>query len=81
VLSQCAQALLNVLQMFLLDFFKYEDVIHIYYQKEFCEWLQFIIHHLHECGRDIGKSKRHDQPLKETLFILKWCLPYISFLN
>jgi hypothetical protein len=81
VLSQGAQDLLNVLQMFLLGFSKDEDVIQIYDHKGFCEWSQYIIHHLHECGQGISQAERHDQPLEETFFRLEGCLPYISFLN
>jgi hypothetical protein len=80
-LSQGSQDLLNFLQMFLLDVSKVEDVNQIYDHKGFCEWIQYIIHHLHECVQIISQEKIHDQPLEETLFRIECCLPYISLLN
>jgi hypothetical protein len=81
VLLQGAQDLSIVLQMFLLGFTKYEDVMQIYDHKGVCEWMQYIIHHPHECGQCISQVERHDQPLKETFFRLEACLPYINFLQ
>jgi hypothetical protein len=81
VLPQGEQNLLNVIQMFLIVFSKYEDVIHIYDHKGFCEWMQYIIHHLYECGQGISKDEKHDQPLEETFFILEGYLSYINLLN
>jgi hypothetical protein len=68
-------------QMFLPSFVEDEDVIQIYDHKGFCEWMQYGIHHPHECGWGISQAKMYEQPLKETLFILEGCLPYINFLN
>jgi hypothetical protein len=81
MLSQGTQDLLNVIQMFVPGFSKYEDVIHIYDYKRVCKWPQYIIHHLHECYWGISQVERHDQPLEGTLFRLEGCLPYIGFLN
>ena len=81
MLSQGAQDLLNMLQMFLPGFAKDKDVIQIYDHKGVFEWPQYIIHHLHECGRGISKAKRHDQPLEDTFFRLEGCLTYISLVN
>jgi hypothetical protein len=81
MLSQGAQDLLNVLQMFHPGFAKDEDVIQIYDNKGVCEWLKYIIYHLHECGCGISQVKRNYQPLEETFFRLEGCLPYISLLN
>jgi hypothetical protein len=81
VLSQDAQDLLNILEMFLPSYVEGEDVIQIYDHKGVFEWTQYVIHHLHECGWEINQAERHDRPLEETLFILEGCLPYISFPN
>jgi hypothetical protein len=81
VLSQGAQDLLNVLQIFLLGFSKDEDVIPIYDQKGVCEWSQYIIHHPHEFSWGISQDRIHEKPLKDIFFKLEGYLPYINFLN
>jgi hypothetical protein len=81
VLLHGSQDLLNVIQMFLWGFAKDEDVIQIQYHKWVCEWPQYIIHHLHECGQGIIQAERNDQPIKATLFKIEGCFPYISLLN
>jgi hypothetical protein len=81
VLFHGSQDLLNVLQMFLWGFSKDEDVIQIQYLKWFCEWTQYIFHHLHECGQGIIQAARNDQPLKATLFRIEGCFPDINLLN
>jgi hypothetical protein len=78
VLSQGAQDLLDVLQMFFLGPTEYEDVIQIYDHKRVCEWPQDIIHHPHECHWSISQAKRHDQPFKKAFFRFEGCFPYIS---
>jgi hypothetical protein len=57
---------------------KDEDVIHIYHHKIVGEVSQYIIHQPHESCWCICKSKGHDLPFKETLFIFEIYLPYIS---
>jgi hypothetical protein len=70
-----------MLQMFLPGFAEDEEVIQIFYHKGFFEWLQYIIHHPHECDLGISQAERHEQPLEGTFFRLEGCLPYISFFN
>jgi hypothetical protein len=81
VMLQGAQDLLNMLQMYLLSFVEYADVIQIHNHKRVCEWLQYVIHHLLECGRGISQAERHDHPLEDSFFRLEGCLPNINFLN
>jgi hypothetical protein len=61
--------------MFFLIFVQHEDVIQIFDQKIFFEWLQYAIHHHHEFSCSISQAKMHEQPLKKAFFRIEGSLP------
>ena len=63
------------------SFVKNEYVIEINNHKRINEWSKDIIHQPHKCGKSICKTKKHNQPFKQTFLKLECSLPYICWIN
>ena len=80
-MSQCAEDLLDLLQMYYPCSFVDGDIINIYDQKIIGEWAKNIFHHPQEGFWRICQSERHDQQLKKAFLRFEGSLPDIGLLN